>query len=132
MGSEVRANLALTGFTTASLKEDAYGTLQQDIPRVLEVLTKQLIALEEYTAELTAGADEGKKDVWDVTRAQDHVLAPLEAGSCLDGSGRSIADRGIDINHCLQEIISVFGDRLNVFRLPLPVARRLQVIADGM
>lgn len=106
----------LIGFTIASLAEDAYGTLQQDIPRVLEVLTKELIALEDYDAELVTGIDEGKKDQWEVREAQAMVLNPLAN----------------DITSGLREIIATFGDRLNVFRLPLPVARKLQLIADTM
>jgi hypothetical protein len=73
-------NVVLIGFTVASLNEDAYGTLQQDIPRVLEVLTKELIALEEYDGELVAGVDDGSKDLSEVRNAQALILGPLANG----------------------------------------------------
>jgi hypothetical protein len=73
-------NVVLIGFTVASLNEDAYGTLQQDIPRVLEVLTKELIALEEYDRELVAGVDDGSKNLSEVGDAQTLILGPLANG----------------------------------------------------
>ncbi|CAG8695209.1 15738_t:CDS:2 [Acaulospora colombiana] len=104
----------LTGFTVASLTEDAYGTLQQDIPKVLECLTSTLLALEDYERELKTGHTELTDDMNEVNDAIFEVVVPL-----MD-----------DIKMCLGEIIAVFGDRLNVFRLPMPVARRLQLLVD--
>lgn len=104
----------LTGFTVASLKEDAYGTLQQDIPRILEALTKMLLALEEYSMELRAtAAAAGSEAQFETEIAIEEFILPFTN----------------DITTGLKEIMLVFGDRLNVFRLPLPVARRLQPMA---
>ncbi|PVF93320.1 hypothetical protein CPB86DRAFT_877254 [Serendipita vermifera] len=104
----------LTGFTVASLTEDAYGTLQQDIPKVLECLTSTLLALEDYERELKTSHTELTDDMGEVNKAIFEVLTPL-----MD-----------DIKVSLGEIITIFGDRLNVFRLPMPVARRLQLLVD--
>jgi hypothetical protein len=124
-------NAVLIGFTVASLNEDAYGTLQQDIPRVLEVLTKELIALEEYDGELIAGVDGGSKDLEEVRDAQTLILGPLANGERAPIYSL-ILNNPLEITQGLREIISTFGDRLNVFRLPLPVARKLQLIADAI
>jgi nucleoporin NDC1 len=44
----------LTHLTCASLTEDTYGTVQKDIPRILEALLTFLSAVEEYQAEIDA------------------------------------------------------------------------------
>ncbi|CAG7850196.1 SubName: Full=Uncharacterized protein {ECO:0000313/EMBL:CCA72255.1} [Serendipita indica DSM 11827] len=106
----------LTGFTVASLTEDSYGTLQQDIPKVLEVLVSTLIALEEYTQELATSPMAMSADAWQVEVAIMEQVTPF-------------AD---DIRRALGDILYTFGDRLNVFRLPPAVARRLQLMVSVM
>lgn len=67
----------LTGFTVASLTEDSYGTLQQDIPKVLEVLVSTLIALEEYTQELATSPMAMSADAWQVEVAIMEQVTPF-------------------------------------------------------
>ena len=44
--------LVLSHLVCASLQEDTYGTVQRDIPKILEAFTSFLIAIEEYQVEL--------------------------------------------------------------------------------
>jgi Nucleoporin protein Ndc1-Nup len=70
------------------LKEDAYGTLQQDIPKILEALTRMLLALENYSQELraTAAAVDGVGDaphgleVYETEIAIDEFITPYTNG----------------------------------------------------
>jgi hypothetical protein len=67
----------------ASLTEDAYGTLQQDIPKVLECLTSMLLALEDYERELKSSHTELTDDMVEVDRTIFTYLNPLMDGECL-------------------------------------------------
>jgi hypothetical protein len=67
----------------ASLTEDAYGTLQQDIPKVLECLTSMLLALEDYERELKTSHTELTDDMVEVDRTIVTYLHPLTDGECL-------------------------------------------------
>ncbi|KAG8803420.1 hypothetical protein FRC17_006178 [Serendipita sp. 399] len=104
----------LTGLTIASLTEDAYGTLQQDIPKVLEVLVRTLIALEQYAIELSTNAQEKADDEGETHAAITNLIVPFTN----------------DIKSALHEILNTFGDRLNVFRLPPDVGKRLKLFVD--
>lgn len=48
----LRFSPVLSHLTAASLTEDAYGTVQRDIPRILEALLAFLQAVEDYRAEV--------------------------------------------------------------------------------
>jgi nucleoporin NDC1 len=45
-------SLVLSHLTAASLTEDAFGTVQRDIPRILEALLGFLQAVEDYRADV--------------------------------------------------------------------------------
>ncbi|KAG8828241.1 hypothetical protein FRC19_008357 [Serendipita sp. 401] len=107
----------LTGLTVASLTEDAYGTLQQDIPKVLEVLVRTLIALEQYAIELSEAA-----------AATGDEEAEMETYTAIT---KLIVPFTNDIKSALHEILHTFGDRLNVFRLPHDVAKRLKLFVNA-
>lgn len=91
-----------------------------------------LIAIEQYATELQAAHDPSTLEFREAEEAVEQVLRPLRDGTWFILCISLDADISIDIINGLTEIIVTFGDRLNVFRLPIPVARRLQTMVDVM
>ena len=67
----LNSTLVLCRLACASLKEDTYGIVQRDIPKILEALLAFLTALEDYQAELNAKYALPPPDVLAGLSAQD-------------------------------------------------------------
>ena len=144
----------LTHLTCASLTEDTYGTVQKDIPRILEALLTFLSAVEEYQAEIDA-----KYKVEPLTsdeveslsgkEVERRVAMEIEVGK----AGEMLSDisggmfsftlidqlrRGSTFTNCvfvalkdgISRIVRTFGDKLLAFKFPPRVARKLQGFID--
>ncbi|KAG8903625.1 hypothetical protein FRB99_002930 [Tulasnella sp. 403] len=92
---------AISNLAARSFEEDPYGTVQRDIPKILEALLLFQDAVDQLKAELR----DDKADTW-----IEPVRDALGAG--------------------LHEIISKFRDRLSAFRFPPRIAKRLQDVVD--
>ncbi|KAF8572669.1 hypothetical protein K439DRAFT_1643451 [Ramaria rubella] len=109
---------ALSRLIAASLKEDTLGTVQRDIPRVLEAFLSFLSAAEEYHAELESKISQQNANVdFAIARDVAHAIEVV-----------------LPVVHALQEgvglIAKTFGDRLSVYKFPAATARRLQSFMD--
>lgn len=122
----------------ASLAEDRYGTVQRDIPRILEALLAFLIDLDAYQNELTAAApnatepgSERKRE--ELSKANDVVIGLAEGTT--DFSPLNVREFYIDefdeaIRNGVVRVAQTFGDKLNAFKLSPRAARKLQGFAD--
>ncbi|KAF9002241.1 nucleoporin protein Ndc1-Nup [Cyathus striatus] len=103
--------------TSASLHRDAFGTVQRDIPKILEAFTRFLAEIEGWTLELARIAEEEERNGRD---------------------GESERERGVEvlgeIGDSLKEgtalIVRTFGDKLLAFKFPTGVAGRVQGFLD--
>jgi nucleoporin NDC1 len=105
----LRRFTVLSHLTCASLKEDTYGVVQRDIPRILEAFVSFLEAAEAYRAEVVSReGDETEK-----AKARDTV-----DGFC---EGLRVA---------IRRIVQTFDGKLTAFKFPPKVASRLQNFVD--
>ncbi|KAI0300488.1 nucleoporin protein Ndc1-Nup [Multifurca ochricompacta] len=98
----------LSRLVCASLTEDRYGTVQRDIPRILEALLTFLDALEDAQREVAVS-----DDAEEASRAIDIYCRPADA-----------------MKEAIVRIVQTFGSRLTAFRFPPRVAQKLQGFAD--
>lgn len=121
----------LSHLTAASLTEDLYGTVQRDIPRILEALLAFLQAVEDYRAEVRgmyieqeqdpapdggSASEIGEKEREERERLREEVERAKEVlGYVEDGLKESVA-----------RIVRTFGDKLLAFKFPPRTARKLQ------
>lgn len=91
--------VVLGSLLSRSFKEDAYGTVQRDVPRVLEAMVQYLSALEEYQTELVNSVpalpseDEGQK--LSASETTDRLLVHMEvaqANEWVDGLTKGARD----------------------------------------
>ncbi|PIL27114.1 hypothetical protein GSI_10255 [Ganoderma sinense ZZ0214-1] len=119
----------LCRLTCASLKEDAYGVVQRDIPKIIEALLSFLTALEDYQAELNAKYALPPPDVLATLPAKDvaekETLA-MEAARASEVCG-VVTDA---IKEGIVQVVRTFGDKLAAFKFPLRVAKKLQGFVD--
>ncbi|PPR07533.1 hypothetical protein CVT26_013557 [Gymnopilus dilepis] len=143
----------LSHLVCASLQEDTYGTVQRDIPKILEAFTSFLIAIEEYQVELNgllkplptdpeALAKMSAKEryernaleveVWRagevlgfVGDGEDHFSYSLFSASA-DGTYLRLAG----LKEAIARIVRTFGDKLLAFKFPPRVAGKLQGFVD--
>ncbi|KAF8528396.1 nucleoporin protein Ndc1-Nup [Hysterangium stoloniferum] len=117
---DVVAIEALTHLVAASLREDTFGMVQRDIPRVLEALTSFLAETERFHEELEKKLpQDGDANSQDKAIIQDRVRA-IEVVVPVLQALRS----GIGL------ITKTFGDRLSVYKFPPVTANRLQPFMD--
>ncbi|KAJ3479451.1 hypothetical protein NLI96_g9046 [Meripilus lineatus] len=119
----------LCALTSASLTEDKYGVVQRDIPRILEALLSFLSAIEEYQKELNASHPlPTMEDAQNLTPKQ---LAEISALSVeLSKSSDALSEVGDALKDGIVKIVTTFGDRLNAFKFPPRIARKLQGFID--
>jgi len=96
----------------ASLKEDTYGTVQRDIPRILEALLSFMTAVEELGLEIQR--EGSSKGTLDYRTAGDTIVTPLQ-----ESLGRG-----------LRKVVETFGDKLTAFKFPVKTAKKLQGYLD--
>ncbi|KAF8871139.1 nucleoporin protein Ndc1-Nup [Gymnopilus junonius] len=117
----------LSHLVCASLTEDTYGTVQRDIPRILEAFVSFLLAVEEYQIEISAlvkplpaGTTLTKKE-----REERHALE-VEAWKAHEVLGFM----GDGLKEGITRIVRTFGDKLLAFKFPPRIAGKLQVFMD--
>ena len=96
--------------TAASLTEDPYGVVQQEIPQITEALVRHLAAFERYFRDLTAGDN---TDAATRAAVQD-VVQPVITASY----------------DAVSRVALAFEPSWSVFRLPAFVAERVQRAID--
>ncbi|KAL4079901.1 nucleoporin protein Ndc1-Nup [Scleroderma yunnanense] len=123
---------SLSALVCASLTEDRYGTVQRDIPRILEALVSFLVAVEEYKEEVrgmymalaggNANAVAGagmQEEVF--TQEQERTHAEVAKATEIIDIVEDALKTGIS------DIVRTFGDKLSAFRVPQKTAKRLQL-----
>lgn len=97
--------IALSHLICASLAEDRYGTVQRDIPKILEVMVSYLTAVEEYQIEV------------------NNLLKPLPETPLPPKEQEEYDVLAIEI-HKSQEILGFVADGGSIFSIPfyLPYA----------
>lgn len=136
----------LSHLACASLKEDRYGVVQRDLPKILEAFLSFLGALEDYRAEiveacpshediatLTGKEQEDKlRILQEITQAVE-PLDQLQDGACLLlGDLRCVAEFKTSpaLRNGVEEIVGTFGGTLSAFKFPPRIARKLQGYVD--
>ncbi|KAJ7220832.1 nucleoporin protein Ndc1-Nup-domain-containing protein [Mycena pura] len=108
----------LTHLTCASLAEDRFGSVQRDIPRVLEALLEFLGAVEAAQAEVRLDA------------GGNGQAATPEGAADLDEARAVLGDLSDALKEGVARIVRTFGDKLRAFRFPPRTAARLQEYVD--
>ncbi|KAF5309985.1 hypothetical protein D9619_010243 [Psilocybe cf. subviscida] len=116
----------LSFLTSASLEEDRYGVVQRDIPRILEAMVSFLTAIEEYQVEINALAniDPSKTLSRKEQAARDALLIEVQKAQDV------LAQTAEGIKRGIARISLTFGDRLQAFKFPTRIARKLQMFID--
>ncbi|KZT32988.1 hypothetical protein SISSUDRAFT_1132815 [Sistotremastrum suecicum HHB10207 ss-3] len=105
----------LRRLVVSSLTEDSLGTVQRDIPKILEAFATYLTVVEETKEALVASI---KPDA-----PEDVRIDMVKAVNALDSLRLALAD-------ALEDIVKTFKESLSVFRFAPKTARRLQIIVD--
>jgi len=113
----------LSHLACASLKEDRYGVVQRDLPKILEAFLSFLGALEDCRAEIVKACPTHEdiaaltgKDQEDKVRLLQEITQAVEPLDQLQDALRV----GVE------EIVGTFGETLSAFKFPPRIARRLQ------
>ncbi|KAF9788124.1 nucleoporin protein Ndc1-Nup [Thelephora terrestris] len=117
----------LSYLACASLKEDRYGVVQRDLPKILEAFLSFLGALEDYRAEIVEGCPTHDDIAASSGKEQEDKLRTLqelsEAVEPLDRLQHALKNG-------VEEIVDTFGGSLSAFKFPPRVARKLQGYMD--
>jgi nucleoporin NDC1 len=115
---------ALSHLVTASLQEDDFGVVQQELPKILEAFVTYLRALEALIDELNQAGPDAQAAVLE-------VVAPVNSGAsrCARRCG-SVRDARTALQTGLSRMVDVLGPHLGAFRFPPAVAKRLQLAVD--
>ncbi|KAG5716381.1 Nucleoporin NDC1 [Termitomyces sp. T112] len=113
----------LSTLVCASLKEDRFGVVQRDIPRILEAMLSFLSAIQAYHFEVRSKY---------VPPIQDQVYTPEEIAEA--EAIRVEVEKACDVLDHLSEylragiarIVRTFGDKLLAFKFPPRTAEKLQ------
>lgn len=80
--------VVLGSLLSRSFKEDTYGTVQRDVPRVLEAMVQYLSALEEYQTELVnsvpALPSEDEEHKLSASETTDSLLVHMEVSQAIE------------------------------------------------
>ncbi|PPR04189.1 hypothetical protein CVT24_010737 [Panaeolus cyanescens] len=117
---------ALSHLICASLTEDHYGTVQRDIPKILEVMVSYLTAIEEYQVEINnllkplpeIPLPPKKQAEYDALAIEIHKSQEI-LGFVADGLKEGLA-----------RISRTFGTKLLAFKFPPRIANKLQGFLD--
>jgi len=117
----------LTNLACASLKEDRYGVVQRDLPKILEAFLSFLGALEDYRTEHVKecpsqgdiGASSGKEQEDKLRRLQEITQAVEPVDQLQDA-----------LKIGVEEIVETFGGTLSAFKFPPRIASKLQGYVD--
>ncbi|KAJ8081797.1 hypothetical protein PM082_007643 [Marasmius tenuissimus] len=116
----------LSHLVCASLKEDRYGVVQRDTPKILEAMLSFLTAVEEYQQEINT----------QLQPHSDEQLTPEEAAKRealqmeIDRAGESLSVICNELKEGVGRIVQTFGDKLQAFKFPPHIARKLQGFLD--
>lgn len=118
---------ALSHLACASLKEDRYGVVQRDLPKILEAFLSFLGALEDYRAEIVKecpshddiAASSGKEQE-DKLRILHEVIQAVEPLDQLQDA----------LKNGVEGIVNTFGATLSAFKFPPRITRKLQGYVD--
>ncbi|KAF9653627.1 hypothetical protein BDM02DRAFT_3226294 [Thelephora ganbajun] len=117
----------LSHLACASLKEDIYGVVQRDLPKILEAFLSFLGALEDYRAEIvnTCPSHEeiaalSGKEQEDKLRILQETIQAIEPLDQLQDA----------LKNGVEEIVGTFGGTLSAFKFPPGIARKLQGYVD--
>ncbi|KAF9022291.1 hypothetical protein BDZ89DRAFT_1163331 [Hymenopellis radicata] len=97
----------LSRITVASLTDDKYGVIQRDIPKVLEAMCVFLDEIEAYQRDMPSGDEEERQKAAE-------ILGRMAEG----------------LQEGISRIVRTFGIKLNAFKFPPRVARKLQGFLD--
>lgn len=111
---QLQAINALANLTVYSLNEDVYGTVQKDIPTVIEVLTRYLVHLEYWLENMPVERDDDHGQTAAGRAEVVELLSPLKHG----------------VESALMDIVKTFWEFMEEFTLPPDVQRRLQQWID--
>ncbi|EIN05466.1 hypothetical protein PUNSTDRAFT_74324 [Punctularia strigosozonata HHB-11173 SS5] len=121
----------LSYLVCASLKEDRYGVVQRDIPRILEAFVSLLTAIEEYHAEIT------KTYAPPALSPEEEAALPLNQLRERDAQAQEVAkasEHMAVVSDALKDgllrVVRTFGEKLSAFKFPPRIARKLQGFAD--
>ncbi|KAH6887245.1 nucleoporin protein Ndc1-Nup, partial [Coprinopsis sp. MPI-PUGE-AT-0042] len=130
----------LTRLVCASLAEDRYGTVQRDIPKIIEALLSFLTAVEDYRAEIVSNysppplpqpevdEDGQEQPPRKLTRKELETRRAIEAE--LEKATDVLGYVGDGLKDGIARIVGTFGDRLTAFRFPARTAYKLQEFMD--
>ena len=121
-----KTSTVLSHLVCYSLTEDKYGIVQRDIPRIIESLLSFLSALEEYLSELNAKYPP-PSSTFDTSMNEDPTTR-----DDAEKAREVIVEVHGAVKDGLVRIVQTFGERLEAFRFPPRVARRLQEYVDSM
>ncbi|KAL0579252.1 hypothetical protein V5O48_002756 [Marasmius crinis-equi] len=117
----------LSHLVCASLKEDRYGVVQRDTPKILEAMLSFLTAIEEYQLEIN-GRLQPLADDERLTSEEAVKRATLQME--IDRAGESLSVICNELKEGVGRIVQTFGDKLQAFKFPPHVARKLQGFLD--
>ncbi|KAF9261663.1 hypothetical protein L218DRAFT_905074 [Marasmius fiardii PR-910] len=117
----------LSHLVCASLKEDRYGVVQRDTPKILEALLSFLSAVEEYQHEINARLEALSTQ----EQLTPEELAQREASRMeIERAGEHLSVICNELKEGVGRIVQTFGDKLQAFKFPPHIARKLQGFLD--
>ncbi|EJD08511.1 uncharacterized protein FOMMEDRAFT_151374 [Fomitiporia mediterranea MF3/22] len=114
----------LSRLVAHSLKEDTLGSVQRDIPRILEAMVLFHTAIENYRVELSSAVS--ALETSNALRETELTILKEET----DLATEWVEDLSSELRTGISLILKTFGDRLAKFRFPPTIATRLQSFAD--
>jgi len=117
----------LSYLACASLKEDRYGVVQRDLPKILEAFLSLLGALEDYRAEIVEGCPSHDDIAVSSGKEQEDKLRTLQE---ITQAVEPLDQLQHALKNGVEEIVSTFGGFLSAFKFPPRMARKLQGYMD--
>jgi len=117
---------ALSYLVCASLTEDQYGTVQRDIPEILETLTSFLSAIEEYQLQITSLIEPPSSSELSQKEQEARNMVAIE----VEKAQEFLGDMADGLKDGIARIVRTFGNKLLAFKLPPRVAQKLQGFLD--
>ncbi|KAG7094980.1 hypothetical protein E1B28_005777 [Marasmius oreades] len=117
----------LSRLVCASLKEDRYGVVQRDTPKILEAMLSFLSAIEEYQLEINARLEPPSTQ----EQATAEEVVQREALRMeIEKAGEHLGVICNELKEGVGRIVQTFGDKLQAFKFPPHTARKLQGFLD--
>ncbi|KAH9476277.1 Nucleoporin NDC1 [Psilocybe cubensis] len=117
---------ALSYLISSSLTEDRYGTVQRDIPKVLEIMVSFLSAVEEYQIKISTQQKPLSQPPVSRREKQQHESLAIE----IHKSQEVLGSMGDGLKEGLARIVRTFGDKLFAFKFPPRIGHKLQEFLD--